>query len=442
MLSGRHWLVNVWSRGRALMLATLTVAIGLAFTTTTFRSATALSKPQDASTAGFRLVASDGGIFSFGDANFHGPTGSIALNKPVVGMAATPSGHGYWLVASDGGIFSFGDANFYGSTGSGSVSKAIVGIAATPSGHGYWLASSGGAIFSFGDAGYFGSTISPAPKAPIVGASAEPSQPTAALSAPVPPAPVGPAPSPITTTPAPVDPNEPSFVPATAKLAYDGEFSGSSLNYAQWATCLPWWVSGQGCTNEGDQSQNWDLPTNDVVTPGNLSINMMKQNIRGIGPSGQPKEFNYTSGMVSTANRFVFSYGYVAIRAKVAPGVDVASAFCLFPASLAWPPEIDILEYSGSTPNGATFTYHAPDGTRPRLTPSLFSDLSGGWHTYGLAWTPGSIIWYVDNREVFSTNDDVSDVPMYLTLGVSVYSASALTPGASSMDISWARIWQ
>ena len=36
---------------------------------------------------------------------------------PVVGMAATPSGHGYWLVASDGGIFSFGDAPFYGSTG-------------------------------------------------------------------------------------------------------------------------------------------------------------------------------------------------------------------------------------------------------------------------------------------------------------------------------------
>ena len=25
-------------------------------------------------------------------------------------MAATPNGRGYWLVASDGGVFSFGDA--------------------------------------------------------------------------------------------------------------------------------------------------------------------------------------------------------------------------------------------------------------------------------------------------------------------------------------------
>ncbi len=36
--------------------------------------------------------------------------GACTLNKPIVGMAATPDGHGYWLVASDGGIFTYGDA--------------------------------------------------------------------------------------------------------------------------------------------------------------------------------------------------------------------------------------------------------------------------------------------------------------------------------------------
>ena len=33
-------------------------------------------------------------------------------------MAATPDGGGYWLVASDGGVFTYGDAAFYGSAGS------------------------------------------------------------------------------------------------------------------------------------------------------------------------------------------------------------------------------------------------------------------------------------------------------------------------------------
>ncbi|HVB92354.1 MAG TPA: hypothetical protein VND70_09685 [Acidimicrobiales bacterium] len=82
---------------------------------------------------GYWLVASDGGIFSFGTAHFYGSTGGVALNKPIVGMTATPDGKGYWLVASDGGIFAFGDAHFLGSTGGVALNKPIVGMAATGS---------------------------------------------------------------------------------------------------------------------------------------------------------------------------------------------------------------------------------------------------------------------------------------------------------------------
>jgi hypothetical protein len=82
--------------------------------------------------AGYWLVASDGGIFAFGDAGFHGSTGSIHLSQPVVGMAANPDGNGYWLVASDGGIFSFGGqyGGFFGSMGGSRLNKPMVGIGA------------------------------------------------------------------------------------------------------------------------------------------------------------------------------------------------------------------------------------------------------------------------------------------------------------------------
>src|SRR5205085_4047706 len=49
---------------------------------------------------GYWLVASDGGIFSYADSTFHGSTGSIKLNQPIVGMSPTPSGLGYWMVAA------------------------------------------------------------------------------------------------------------------------------------------------------------------------------------------------------------------------------------------------------------------------------------------------------------------------------------------------------
>ena len=76
---------------------------------------------------GYWLVASDGGIFSFGDAGFHGSMGGKPLNRPIVGMAASPDGLGYWLVASDGGIFNFGDAGFFGSAGGAPLNKPAVG---------------------------------------------------------------------------------------------------------------------------------------------------------------------------------------------------------------------------------------------------------------------------------------------------------------------------
>ena len=109
--------------------------------------------------SGYRLVASDGGIFTFGDAPFSGSDGrrtastsrwwarpttpipaatgrwpptaacspsagprstarpaAIHLNAPIVGMAETSNGSGYRFAAADGGVFSF-SAPFFGSMG-------------------------------------------------------------------------------------------------------------------------------------------------------------------------------------------------------------------------------------------------------------------------------------------------------------------------------------
>jgi hypothetical protein len=41
-------------------------------------------------------------------------------------MMSTFDGTGYWLVASDGGIFNYGDAGFYGSAGSLRLNQPVV----------------------------------------------------------------------------------------------------------------------------------------------------------------------------------------------------------------------------------------------------------------------------------------------------------------------------
>jgi hypothetical protein len=120
---------------------------------------------------GYRLVGSDGGVFSFGGANFLGSTGAIHLNRPIVGMADDQQTGGYWLVASDGGIFSFG-APFYGSAGGLGLTSPVVGMAPTPDGGGYWLVTAAGGVYSFGDATFYGAAVGMG--APVVGMAATP----------------------------------------------------------------------------------------------------------------------------------------------------------------------------------------------------------------------------------------------------------------------------
>jgi hypothetical protein len=113
---------------------------------------------------GYWMVATDGGLFAFGDAGYHGslpalgyhPAGSglpDSLNAPIVAMVASPDGLGYLLVASDGGVFAFGDAQYHGSCPAlGGCSGAVVAVVPTAQEAGYWVVTQTGRVYPFGDA--------------------------------------------------------------------------------------------------------------------------------------------------------------------------------------------------------------------------------------------------------------------------------------------------
>ena len=137
-------------------------------------SSTPTNTNSPTSPNGYRMTASDGGVFSF-NAPFYGSMGGKALNRPIVGISAyvkyssagKPVSCGYWLVASDGGVFSF-NAPFHGSMGGKALNRPIVGMATDPKTGGYWLVASDGGVFSF-NAPFYGSMGGKALNKPIVG---------------------------------------------------------------------------------------------------------------------------------------------------------------------------------------------------------------------------------------------------------------------------------
>src|SRR5260221_7836396 len=106
------------SSSRIALVALLAVVLGVG-------ANVAATVPAGAESAG--TVHPFGGAPSLGAPN-------SALNAPIVGIAATHTGKGYWLLASDGGIFSYGNAHFYGSTGAMHLNQPVVGIAPAPTG--------------------------------------------------------------------------------------------------------------------------------------------------------------------------------------------------------------------------------------------------------------------------------------------------------------------
>jgi hypothetical protein len=116
---------------------------------------------------GYWLAQSDGGVYSYGDAGFHGsllagPGGlGITPIAPISAIATTSDGLGYWLVDQEGGVYAFGDAGFHGSLPGDDVGPfgAVIGLTPTSDGHGYWLLGADGGVFAFGDAGFYGAPL-------------------------------------------------------------------------------------------------------------------------------------------------------------------------------------------------------------------------------------------------------------------------------------------
>ena len=102
---------------------------------------------------GYRMLGTDGGVFSFGADRFLGSIPEVLprvrLDCPIVGLVASGP-DGYWLVACDGGVFAFGNAPFLGSLPGIGVSPRSPINAMVPYERGYLLVAGDGGVFAFG----------------------------------------------------------------------------------------------------------------------------------------------------------------------------------------------------------------------------------------------------------------------------------------------------
>ncbi|MCU1454322.1 MAG: hypothetical protein JWN46_2468 [Acidimicrobiales bacterium] len=201
-------------------------------------------------------------------------------------------------------------------------------------------------------------------------------------------------------------------------------FDGLTLDSRHWATCY-WWADA-GCTILSNNELEWYQPGQVQVRDGALHLTVQSASSSHLG-----RGFDYISGMVSTGRsgngptdvpRYAFTYGTVSVRFRTPRVRGLWPAIWMLPASNQSRPEVDLIEEYGLDVRHAAMNLHSIDATgqgvdegRDVTTP----DLSVGWHTIELEWTPGRLRWILDGTERYRIDSTaVPHEPMYLIVNL------------------------
>jgi beta-glucanase (GH16 family) len=65
---------------------------------------------------------------------------------------------------------------------------------------------------------------------------------------------------------------------------------------------------------------------------------------------------------------------------------------------------------------------------------------TGGWHTFGVDWSPGRLVFYYDGVPVGVQTEGVTDTPHYVVAGLAISGSAVAVP--QTMQLDYVRVWK
>ena len=230
-------------------------------------------------------------------------------------------------------------------------------------------------------------------------------------------------------------------IPGNWSLTLADEFNGTSLG-AVW-TPHQYWANGPTMGQGLEESD----PSNVAVGNGTLQLTARVDNSFGT---------QYTGALVQTGGiadnpsvpTFSFLYGYAEARIQIPAGAGFWPALWMLPASHNDENgEIDVMEVYDQNTTIVHGTVHR-FGAQQQYSYHTGTDLSVGWHTYGVDWEPDHITWFVDGTAYATTTAQgmIPNEPMFPILDLGVggdgNAPTASTPFPGVMSVDYVHVWQ
>jgi Glycosyl hydrolases family 16/Domain of unknown function (DUF4082) len=149
----------------------------------------------------------------------------------------------------------------------------------------------------------------------------------------------------------------------------------------------------------------------------------------------------FTSGILSSAPGFAYTYGYAEARIKIPVGVTgIHPAFWSTSRTGDWGPEIDMMEYIAGTASSTVWSIGANPTQLYHVSAPV---VDGNWHVWGMRWSASDVTFFLDGTQYGTyTGAGIASFPNLIYLVQQVDSPNNGAPGyPCSLVVDYVRVW-
>jgi beta-glucanase (GH16 family) len=232
------------------------------------------------------------------------------------------------------------------------------------------------------------------------------------------------------------------------ELVFSDSFEGKELDKSKWITRYFW---GEALLNKSYSlaaDKHYYTDGNNLeLNNGILKITTKKETADGLAWDTKmgfiPKQFEYTSGIVSTGQSFRQKQGRFEAKVKFTETPGVYHAFWLVGDTML--PHIDVFRKNAKNSSTQGSIYTPKNGsTKPLILKSNLGSFSfsSNFFILSIDWCSEKITWKINGIPYMETSQNLPENPAYLVFSSGVVGNTTPANLPATLEIDWVKCWK
>lgn len=232
------------------------------------------------------------------------------------------------------------------------------------------------------------------------------------------------------------------------ELTFSEEFENKKLDQQKWLTKFFWGEALLNSSYSLASDNHWYTDGNNIsIDKSILKISTRKEKASGLSWDSKygfvPKEFDYTSGVISTGNSFRQQHGRFEAKIKITSLEGIYHAFWLVGDKML--PEIDIFRKKGNDSSALQGAFFWENGQKGKPKKSITSvgglSLDSEFYILGVDWDEQKITWKINGIPFKVESNNLPKGVVYLVLSSGVNGKIDESKLPVTFEVDWVKCW-